>query len=89
MIMTAQVQTDVSSILKYKPVGITHIAIMAIVAAMLVFIDYILVAIGHATTTTDVGYITVGNIVVSVANAYWLIKLSINAQGIQETTAKP
>lgn len=87
--MTTQVQTDISSKLQYKPVGITHITIMAIVAAMLVFIDYILVVMGHATTTTDVGYITMGNIVISVANAYWLIKLSINAQGIQETTAKP
>ena len=85
--MTAQ--TDVSSTLKYKPVGITHIVIMGIVAFMLVFIDYILVGIGHATSTTDVGYITAGNIVISVANAYWLIKLSINAQGIQESTAKP
>lgn len=85
--MTAQ--TDVSSTLKYKPVGITHIAIMGIVATMLTFIDYILVAMGHATTTTDVGYITMGNIVISVANAYWLVKLSINAQGVTESTAKP
>lgn len=85
--MTAQ--TDVSSTLKYKPVGITHIAIMGIVATMLTFIDYILVAMGHTTTTTDVGYITMGNIVISVANAYWLIKLSINAQGVTESTAKP
>ena len=87
--MQMTVQTDVSSTLRYKPVGITHIAIMGIVATMLTFIDYILVAMGHATTSTDIGYITMGNIVISVANAYWLIKLSVNAQGFTESTTKP
>ena len=86
--MTA-VQTDVSSTLKYKPVGVTHIAIMAIVAIMLVSIDYIFVALGHATSPNDIGSITVGNIIISVANAYWLVRLSVNAQGITETTSKP
>ena len=87
--MSAPIQTDVSSTLKYKPVGITHIAIMGIVALMLVFIDYILVAMGHATSTPDIESITMGNIVISVANAYWLIKLSVNAQGFTESTIKP
>ena len=83
--MTAQ--SDISTVLRYKPVGITHIAIMGIVGVMLTAIDYILIGIGHATTTADIESITLGNIIISVSNAYWLVKLSINAKGLQESTS--
>ena len=68
--------------------GTTHVIIMATVAAMLVFINYILIGIGHATTSTDIGYISSANIVISIANAYWLVRLSLTSQGVQESTAK-
>ena len=78
-----------STAITYKPLGLTHVLIMATVAFMLVFINYILIGMGHATTSTDIGYISMANIVISIANAYWLVRLTINAQGVQETTAKP
>ncbi|MCL5781931.1 MAG: hypothetical protein M1459_01065 [Patescibacteria group bacterium] len=81
--------TDASTTIRYKPVGVTHIVIMAIVALMIVAINYILVALGHATSQADIGYITMGNIVISIANAYWLVRLSVNAQGVTESTVKP
>ena len=92
--MTAQIDTVpktdtvVSSVILYRPVHLTHVAVSAIWATAIISITAIVFYFQHTLTASEFFFLVLGWIGIAVPNAYYLTKLSMSQKGMSETTSK-